>query len=124
MNLFLLLAAAICFFGAVFHEKVGTPKIAIPIMESDLDMRVKTIAKIVWHSITFSLGIYSIALIYFAITAPNLAACLIIAANALSFAILFWYCSRKFLGRANYFPHPWVFSIIAALSLYGGMFLK
>ncbi len=120
MNLYLLFAAALCLYGAMFHEKVGTPKIAAPIMASDLDVRIKAIAKIVWHSITFILSVFGLALIYMAVSKPNLLAIFIISAIALSFAILFWFCSRKYLGKANFFPHPWVFSVIGALSIIGG----
>lgn len=124
LNLFFLAAAALCLYGAYFHEKIGTPRIAVPIMDSALNTRVKAVAKIVWHSITFTLAIYGIALVYFALAVGNYAACLIIAANMLCFAILFWYFCRKILARANFFPHPWVFSAIALLAIIGATFDK
>lgn len=120
MNLYLLFAAALCLYGAMFHEKVGTQKIAAPIMASELDMRVKTIAKIVWHSVTFILSVFGLALIYMAVSKPDILAIFIIASIDLSFAILFWLCSYKYLSKANFFPHPWVFSAIGALCIIGG----
>lgn len=119
MNIPFLLAAALCLFGAGFHELVGTAKIAAPIMNSELDLRVKTIAKIVWHSVTFILLFSGCALVFIGTGSQNSVAGLLIAAYAQSFAFLFWYCCRKFLGKANFFPHPWVFSAISLLSLVG-----
>jgi hypothetical protein len=112
MNIALLIAGLICLFGAVFHEVVGTPKIAAPIVASDLDIQVKTIAKIVWHSIAYSLFFSGIALIYFAFGNPNVEASLLIMAYVFSFAGLFWFICAKLMGNANAFPHPWVFSTI------------
>jgi hypothetical protein len=119
MNIALLIAGLLCLFGSIFHEVVGTPKIAVPIVASDLSIQVKAIAKIVWHSITYSLLFSSIALVYFAFGHPNPEACLLVMGYTLSSAGLFWYISNQLLGNANAFPHPWVFSIISGLIFMG-----
>jgi hypothetical protein len=112
MNIALLIAGLLCLIGSIFHEVVGTPKIAVPIVASDLSIQVKAIAKIVWHSITYSLLFSGIALIYFASGHPNLEASLLIMAYTFSSAGLFWFICAKLMSNANAFPHPWVFSTI------------
>jgi hypothetical protein len=84
----------------------------VPIVASDLDIRVKTIAKIVWHSVAYSLFFSGVTLVYFAFGHPNLEASLLIMAYVFSFAGLFWFICAKLMGNANAFPHPWVFSTI------------
>jgi hypothetical protein len=119
MNIALLIAGLLCLFGSGFHEVVGTPKIAVPIVASDLSIQVKAIAKIVWHSITYALLLSGFALIYFAFGHPNPEASLLVMAYTFSFAGLFWFISHKLLANANAFPHPWVFSAISGLIFVG-----
>lgn len=119
MNIAYLLAAGLCLFGAYFHEKVGTKKIAIPIVNSGLDQRVKTIAKIVWHSITFSLLISALFLIYMAFTKNNILAANLVALYLFAFALLFLYFSKQMLGKAFFFIHPTFFAANAFLIIFG-----
>ena len=121
MNIAYFIAGGLCLFGAYFHEKVGTIKIAIPIVNSELAQGVKTIAKIVWHSITFSLFISAVFLFLMAFTNTNVMAANLIALYLFSFAILFLYFSQKMLGKALSFIHPTFFLFTSILIMFGNM---
>lgn len=121
MNIAYLIAGGLCLYGAYFHEKVGTGKIATPIVNSQLDQRIKTIAKIVWHSVTFSLLISGCFLFFMGFGQKNILAANLIILYLFSFAVLFLYFSKTMMGKAFFFIHPSYFGATSLLIVIGNI---
>lgn len=119
MNYFYLIAALISLYGAGVHILVGNKKIDNMIFATDLDINIRTISRVVWHSVTCVLIISFAALLFGALMGISNDLAYFIAAYMMGFSALFVYFCAYHLGNPFRFPHPIVFFIMGSLVLLG-----
>lgn len=119
MNYFYLIAALISLYGAGVHILVGNKKIDNMIFATDLDINIRTISRVVWHSVTCVLIISFAALLFGALMGISNDLAYFIAAYMMGFSALFVYFCAYHLGNPFRFPHPIFFFIMGSLVLLG-----
>lgn len=119
MNYYFLIAALISLFGAGVHIFVGNKKIDNMIFATDLNINIRTISRVVWHSVTCILIISFVALLFGALNGISNDLAYFIAAYMLGFSSLFIYFCAYHLGNPFRFPHPIVFFIMGVLVIFG-----
>lgn len=119
VNYYFLIASLISLFGTGVHIFVGNKKIDNMVFATDLDINIRTISRVVWHSVTCVLAISFAFLFFGAFKGLSNDAAYFIAAYMLGFGALFVYFCAHHLGNPFRFPHPIVFFIMGSLVLLG-----
>ncbi len=119
MNLYFVFAALLCLFGAGFHIIVGNRRIDNVIFATALNIRVRTISRIVWHFITTFLSLCFCFLIYGAFKGIGRDFALFLSLEMFSMAGLFLFFCGRHLNNPFQFPHPFVFTLIGVLVIFG-----
>ena len=119
MNYYFLIAALISLFGTFFHIFVGNNKIDNMVFATELNINIRTISRVVWHSVTCILVISFVALLFGALKGISNDLAYFISAYMLGFSALFMYFCAYHLGNPFRFPHPIVFFIMGSLVIMG-----
>ncbi len=120
MNYWLVPAGSLSLVTLLAHVFGGGPEIIQPMFESELDSTVKAVLGVVWHEITFMLGINGVALIWVARDVRYQKPIIwLISCQYFAFAILFIMYGLSLLGSLIPMPQWSVFLVISALAIAG-----
>lgn len=121
MNYYFLAAAALSLFGAGFHIFVGNKRIDNVIFATNIDIHVRTISRIVWHSVTLILLNSFLFLLYGAINGLSRELAYFMTLYQFGFSLLFLYFCGIHLKNPIRFPHPFVFALMGILTILGAV---
>ena len=119
INIWYIIAAIVCALGFWVHISLGSREIDNVIFASSININIRTISRIVWHSVSLILIISSMWLCYGAFKPISRDLAYFIAAYLAGFCGLFLYFSYVHLGNPIKFPHPFVFGLMAIFVLIG-----
>lgn len=122
MNLFYLAAAILSLYGAGFHIAVGNKRIDNIIFATNIDIKVRTISRIVWHSITLFLILAFGFLAFGAFFGLSSDLGLFLGFEMFAMSGLFLYFCANHLNNPFRFPHPFYFAFMGLLISIGILF--
>lgn len=121
MNFFYLATSALCLYGAGFHIMVGNKRIDNVIFATNIDIKVRTIGRIVWHSITLFLILAFGFLAFGASFGLSRDLGIFLGLEMFAMSGLFLYFCARHLNNPFRFPHPFFFALTGALIIAGAM---
>ncbi len=119
MNKFILSAAILSALTLLLHVFGGGPQYLIPAWASDMTADQKTLYSVLWHTITTLLGINAVALVFAARSTQPAPLVLLVSAQYMAMAVLFFVLGLAHLGTLWVQPQWLIFSVISALALWG-----
>lgn len=114
MNKFMIAAAVLMFATLLAHVFGGGPEIHVPIQASELSPYLRAISAVIWHAITVTLLVFSVALVGL-IRHANFALERVMIAVQLGFAALFLAYGVRLLGNVTDMPQWIAFMLIPGL---------
>lgn len=120
MNKIIVFAAALSMATFFLHVIGGGAEVHAPMLESDLSLKLKAFASILWHFVSVVLFINSFVL-YFAARHPAICGplVLVVTAQYLSASGLFLFYGAARLGTLWVMPQWIIFSVMVAICLLG-----
>jgi len=119
MNKFILAAAVLSALTLLLHVFGGAPQYLVPAWASDMSADQKTLYSVLWHTITALLGINATALVFAARSARPTPLVLLVSAQYMAMAVLFFVLGLAHLGTLWVQPQWVIFSAISALAILG-----
>ncbi len=118
MNIPIAVAVGLTGLTTLVHVLAGGPDVHEPIQDSDLSDYLRALSAVLWHAVTVTLIVFTLALIWL-VRRPNQALAWVISAVQVGFAGLFIFYGITRLGTLWLTPQWIIFLTIPALTVWG-----